>query len=115
MSGAFRVSGVRVFGKSMHTLAAGWIVAVGWLWLEEIRQHISRQGAAPPDYGVMTLISGAIPAVLMAAAGATMAKWTGPAPDGALERREWWHAFWWSLVPNLQLLVTVWVMIKEAR
>jgi hypothetical protein len=115
MGDTLRTSGVRVFGKSMHTLSAGWMVSVGWLWTEEIRQHVLRIGATPADYGAATAISGAVPAALMALAGMAVSRWTGPAPSPRLERREWWHAFWWSLAPNLQLLVTVWVMIQEAR
>ena len=115
MNGNSRTSAVRVFGKSMHTLSGGWIVSVAWLWIEEIRQHVSRQGVAPPDYGAATMVSGAVPAALMALTGVVIARWTGPAPDPTMQRREWWHAFWWSLVPNVLLLITVWVMLQEAR
>jgi hypothetical protein len=88
---------------------------VAWLWIAEIQQHMLRQGVAPPRYAVNTIISGLVPALLMAFAGFIINRWTGPAPDGTLQRREWLHAFWWSAVPNLLLLVTVWVMIQEAK
>ena len=110
-----RPSAVRVFGKSMHTFSAGWVVSVAWLWIAEVQQHLLRQGVAPPNYAAATLISGLVPAVLLALAGIALNRWTGPAPDAGLQRREWWHAFWWSFVPNAMLLVTVWVMIQEAK
>jgi hypothetical protein len=47
--------------------------------------------------------------------GWLFAKMTGRAPSPALERREWWHAVWWSLVPNALLLATVWVMLQEGQ
>lgn len=110
-----RPSAVRVFGKSMHTLSAGWVVSVAWLWLAEIQQHLLRQGIPPPYYAIWTIVSGLVPAALLAYAGLVMNRWSGQAPDAQLERREWWHAFWWSAVPNALLLITVWVMIQEAR
>jgi len=45
-------SAVRVFGKSMYLLAAGWIASVGWMWLFTVRQHVVRRGVAPADVGV---------------------------------------------------------------
>ena len=115
MVAAPRTSAVRVFGKSMHTFAIGWIVSVAWLWVAEIQQHLLRQGVAPPGYALNTLILGLIPAALIALVGKTINRWAGPAPSGSMERREWWHAFLWSVVPTALLLVTVWVMIQEAR
>ena len=53
MVAAPRTSAVRVFGKSMHTLAAGWILSVAWLWIAEIQQHLLREGVAPRT-GVVT-------------------------------------------------------------
>ena len=66
-----------------------------------------------PDYRGAVLL--AVPVDNNRHVGVIINRWTGPAPDGALQRREWWHAFWWSAVPNLLLLITVWVMIQEAR
>jgi hypothetical protein len=110
-----RTSAVRVFGKSMHTLSGGWVVAVAWLWIAEIQQHVLRQGVPPPSYAMNTMLLGLVPAALIACMGVIINRWTGPAPNGAMQRREWWHAFWWSAVPNVMLLITVWVMIQEAR
>jgi hypothetical protein len=111
---ATRTSAVRVFGKSMYTFAGGWAVAVALLWIAEIQQHLSRQGAAPPQYAAATVVTGIIPALLIALIGLMINRWSGRAPDDAMQRREWWHAFWWSAVPNALLLITVWVMIQEA-
>ena len=99
----------------MHTLSAGWLVSVAWLWIAEVQQHLLRMGIAPPYYGAATIVSGLVPAVLLAWSGVAIGRWAGPPAVSGFDRREWWHAFWWSLVPNLLLLVTVWVMIQEAR
>lgn len=108
-------SAVRVFGKSLYTFSAGWTLSIAWLCVAEAQQHRLRHGTVPPDLSIDTVVSGVIPAIAIAGAGFLLTRWTGPAPAPALERREWWHAFWWSLVPNLLLLVTVWLMIDEAR
>jgi hypothetical protein len=99
----------------MHTLAAGWIISVAWLWIAEIQQHLLRQGVAPPGYALNTLFFGLIPAAFIALLGRIINRWAGPAPDDAMQRREWWHAFMWSVVPTGLLLATVWVMIQESR
>ena len=99
----------------MHTFAVGWIVSVAWLWIAEIQQQLLRQGVAPPGYALSTLVLGLIPAALIALVGKIINRWAGPAPDRSLHRREWWHAWLWSLVPTAILLVTVWVMIQESQ
>jgi hypothetical protein len=110
-----RTSAVRVFGKSMHTFAAGWILSVAWLWIAEIQQYLLREGVAPPGYALNTLILGLIPAALIALVGKSINRWAGAAPDEAMQRREWVHAVMWAVVPTALLLVTVWVMIQESR
>jgi hypothetical protein len=37
----------------------------------------------------------------------------GTAPHAALERREWHHAFWWSVFPNLMLIGTAYLMLAD--
>ena len=115
MVAARRTSALRVFGKSMHTFAVGWIASVAWLWIAEIQQHLLREGVAPPGYALSTLILGLIPAGLIALLGKTINLLAGPAPDNAMEWREWIHAVLWSVVPTVLLLGTVWVMIQESR
>jgi hypothetical protein len=110
-----RTSAVRVFGKSMHTLAVGWIASIAWLWIAEIQQHLLRQGVTPPGYAVDTLILGLIPAALFSLVGRTINRWAGAAPDARMQRREWIHAVLWAVVPTALLLGTVWVMIQESR
>lgn len=105
---------MRVLGKSMHVLAAGWGGSIGWLWVATLQQHLLRQGVPPPGYAADILAAGAIPALVMVLIGAWIGWLTGRAPEPTLERREWRHAAWWSLVPILLLLSTVWVMIDEA-
>ena len=108
-------SAVRVLGRSMYVLAWGWALSVGWLWIATVQQHVRRHDTAPPYYAMDTVAGGAVPALLMALVGWAIARYAGRAPYAELERREWWHGFWWSFVPNALLLVTVWVMIKEGR
>jgi len=115
MVAAPRTSAVRVFGKSMHTFAIGWIASVAWLWIAEVQQHLLREGVAPPGYALSTLVLGLIPAAMMALVGKAITRWAGPAPDVSMERREWWHAIWWSVVPTALMLATVWIMIQESR
>jgi hypothetical protein len=108
-------SAVRVFGKSMYVLAAGWVISVAWLWVATLNQHILRRGAAPDYYALDAMATGLLPAVLMAFAGVVIVRWAGPARHKWVKRREWIHSFWWSFVPNALLFLTVWVMIQEAR
>ncbi|MQA30573.1 MAG: hypothetical protein GEU82_12190 [Luteitalea sp.] len=108
-------SAVRVLGKSMYVLAAGWILSIAWLWLAGVQQHVLRRGIAPDHYALGTLIVGFLPVVAIGCAGLGIDRWAGPAPNRWLQRREWIHAFWWSLVPNALLLFTVWVMIQGGR
>lgn len=106
-----RPSSARVFGKSMHVIAAGWALSVWWLWLAGVRQHLRRQGVMPPDFGLPILLVGAVAALIIWAVAVGFVRWSGPAPHAAIERREWRHAFWWALFPNVMLLGTVYLMI----
>lgn len=110
-----RPSSVRVFGRSMYFFAVGWAVAVGWLWIAEVQQHVTRHGEPPPSYAMSTMRAGAIPTIAIALLGTLVDRWAGRTQDPVLQRMEWRHAFWWSLVPNALLLLTVWVMIQAAR
>jgi hypothetical protein len=105
-------SSVRVFGKSMHVLAAGWVLAIGWLWLDALQQHQFRTGV---PFDLLGAVSGLLPALVLGAIGWTFARVAGRAPYVELQRREWWHACWWSLVPVAMLLVTVWLIVQEAQ
>lgn len=115
MTGGARTSQIRVFGKSMYTLAAGWIGAIGWLWLAEMQLHLQRHGVPPPEHGVRTLALGVPTALLLALGGWAIGRMAGRAPDPRIEQREWWYSVLWSAVPNALLFFTVWVMIQEAR
>ncbi len=108
-------SSVRVFGKSLHWLAAGWTVSIGWLWIASINQALLRRGAMPDDFGASTVIAGLVSALAIETVAILMVRWTGRAPRPGLERREWRQAFWWSAVPNALLLLTVYVMIAATR
>ena len=91
-------SAVRVFGKSMFGVAAGWLLAIGWLW----SRHV-----LAPDGGAF------LPALIMIAVGGVFAWSLGRAPYAALERREWGHAAWWSAIPNAMLWATAWVILQQ--
>lgn len=106
-----RPSGVRIFAKSVHMMALGWLICVLWLWGAGIRQHVRRYETLPPDYGAAVLVSGVAAGVLLELVAFGMTTWTGRAPGAGLERREWYHAFWWALCPNAMLAATIYVMI----
>jgi hypothetical protein len=107
-------SGVRTFAKSLYVMAWGWLVSIAWLWVAGTRQSLLRLGRWPDDYGLATIGGGVIPALALVWVARTLRRASGAAAPWA-ERNEWRAAFWWSLVPNLLLLVTVWVMIEGAR
>ena len=113
-----RPSSIRVLAKSLHLLAVCWLVCVCWLWVAQIRLQFRRFDAPPEGYAVSTLIEGAVPmaaiegmAVALASFISTVSVVPGPADSG----REWLHAFWWTIVPNLLLLGTAYLMILEAN
>jgi hypothetical protein len=108
-------SSVRVFGKSLHWLAAGWTVAIWWLWLASLNQSLQRRGVMPDYYGASILVAGLLSALAIEVVAIMFVRWTGRAPRPPLERREWRIAFWWSAVPNALLLLTVYVMIEATR
>ncbi len=108
-------SSVRVFGKSLHWLAAGWTVAIWWLWLASLNQAMVRRGVMPDNYGASILVAGLLSALAIELVAILFLRWTGRAPRPGLERREWRMAFWWSAVPNAMLFLTVYVMIEATR
>ncbi len=110
---ASRPSAVRVFHKSLHFLSAGWLASVWWLWLAEFEQSLRRFATPPEYYGIVTLITGAAPAIVVELCAIWLARWMITAPGIADPRREWHHAFWWTLVPNLMLLGTAYLMILD--
>jgi hypothetical protein len=76
-----------------------------------VRQHYRRNETLPPDYGASVLVAGFIAGGLLEIFASALTRWTGRAPHSSLELREWHHAFWWALCPNLMLLGTVYIMI----
>ncbi len=108
-------SAVRVFGKSMHMFAAGWILSIAWFWVAQLQQHMLRHGVWPPNYAMTTVAEGLLTSAIIALVGIAVDAWAGRAPSTELARREWLHAFWWAFAPNALLLFTVWVMIREGQ
>jgi len=108
-------SGIRVLAKSFHLLAGCWLLCVGWLWVAQIRLQFRRFDAPPEGYAVSTLIEGALPTLAIEGMAVALAMWISTVPGSGESRREWHHAFWWTIVPNLLLLGTAYLMILEAN
>jgi hypothetical protein len=102
-------SGVRVLGRSMFMVAAGWLVAIAWLWAAAL------QVPGPLHLALGSIAPALAPALLMALVGYAFRRRLGRAPYSELEWREWRHAFGWSIVPNALLLSTAWVIISNAQ
>jgi len=109
-----RVSSVRVFGKSLHILAAGWAAAIALLWLAALRQWLQRNGVLPSDLGLSLVSVGMMSGLILEMIALYVVRLTGTAPLRVLQREEWRHAFWWSAVPNTLLFATVYLMIAPA-
>lgn len=107
-------SAVRVFSKSLHWLAAGWLMSVLWIWAAGVRQHVLRQGVVPDDYAMPLLLTGILSAAALEFLAVIMVGWTGKAPHRRLQRQEWLYAFWWSIGPNAMLLGTAYLMVVAA-
>jgi len=105
------ISSARVFGKSLHWLAAGWTIAVVWLYAAQIQRGWLIDPLLPTNYHAETLLEGLLPAVVVEIMAIMSSLLTGPAPTRALERREWVHAFVWSLFPNVMVLYTVYLIV----
>ena len=110
-----RPSSIRVLAKSLHLLAVGWLVCVCWLWVAQIRLQLRRFDAPPEGYAVSTLIEGVIPAMAIEVTAIALARWISRVPGRSDPRREWHHAFWWTVVPNLLLLGTAYLMMLETN
>lgn len=104
-------SGVRVFGKSLYMLAGGWAASIFWLWLVGVRQHVDRFGTVPDDVAMPLLLAGALPALALGLLARGVGRRAGIAPTAPEDTREWRHAFWWALFPNVFLLATAYLLI----
>jgi hypothetical protein len=109
-----RVSSVRVFGKSLHLLAAGWAASVAWLWVATVQEQLLRTGAMPGDFGLSLIELGLVSGLVLESVALCVVKLTGAAPLRILQREEWRHAFWWSLIPNVLLLTSAYLMAPTA-
>jgi hypothetical protein len=112
---AKRPSSIHVLAKSLHLLAACWLVCVCWVWVAQVRLQFRRFDTPPEGYAVSTLIEGAVPTLAIEGMAIALAISIGTVPGSADPRREWLHAFWWMIVPNLLLLGTAYLMILEAN
>jgi hypothetical protein len=103
-------SGVRVLGRSLFMIAAGWLLASGWLWLTAVQQP----GMSSHAFGLATIAAATVPAAIMALIGYLFGRYVGRASYPELNWREWRHAFGWSIVPNALLLSTAWLILTTA-
>ena len=104
-------SAVRVFAKSLHLLAATWIISVAVLWGAQLRQDERLNPAGLRDPHVATILEGVLPALVLEASALGVAG-LARQPKGTFdERREWIHAFWWSILPMVLLFETVYLTI----
>ena len=110
-----RPSAIRVLVKSLHLIAAGWLLSVAWLWLSQIQINVSRFGVPPEGYALSTLIEGIFPAALIELAALRLDDFVKKVSGTEDRWREWHHAFWWALVPNLLVFGTVYLLINEGR
>ena len=60
-----------------------------------------------------TIAEGVIPALLVEMLAFWLASLIARVKGSGDARREWLHAFWWTLVPNLLLLGTAYLMIAS--
>ncbi len=106
-------SAVRVFAKSLHILSLAWVVSVSFLWAAEVHQDARLTSAASFDPHWTTVLEGVAPGLAIEACAFAVGAWTEPTTPTALAdtRREWIHAFWWSILPIALLLETVYVTI----
>ena len=112
---ATRPSSIRVLVKSLHLMAVGWLVTVVLLWIAQIQLNLERFGVPPEGYAVGTLIEGIFPAALVELLAIWVGSILGKVPGSGDPRREWQHAFWWTLVPNLLVLGTAYLTMLEAN
>ena len=112
---ATRPSAIRVLVKSLHLMAVGWLVSVVLLWIAQIQLTLERFGVPPEGYAVDTLIEGIFPAALVELVAIWLGSIISRVPGSGDPRREWQHAFWWTLVPNLLVLGTAYLMMLEAN
>jgi hypothetical protein len=105
-----RVSNVRVFGKSLHLLAAGWVTAVAILWIVGLRQVLQKHGVLVADLGLsllaLRLASGLVIEMIAIYIGRLSS-----APLRTLQREEWRHAVCWAAFPHALVAVSVYITL----
>jgi hypothetical protein len=104
-------SAVRVFGKSLQILAATWLLSVALLWGAQIRQDGRVDPTAPRDPHLATILEGILPALVLEASAMAVERWARSTSRAGDKRREWIHAFWWSILPMALLFETVYLTI----
>lgn len=91
-------SSVGVFAKSLHLVALGWIVSLGYLWLS-LRQTFVLD--------LRTILLAIVPLLFVEGLAWSTTRWSEWTPGRLQYEAEWRRAFWWSLLPNLLLLAAL--------
>ena len=94
---------VRVFAKSLHLLAIGWVLCVAYLWVS------LEQAVGPNAIDVRTVVFAAAPLCFVEA----LAWWTNASPARSRRGGEWGHAFLWSIVPFLMLFGACFLILNS--
>ena len=106
-----RPSAVRVFAKSLYVLAATWLGTVGILLASQIRHAARLDPTAPFDWHPGTIAVGIVPTALIALSALGMERWAVAVHGQEDQHREWVHALWWSLLPMVMLIETVYLLL----
>lgn len=106
-------SSVRVFAKSLHILAVTWAISVAVIWVVQIRHDQRLAPDRPLDIHLETILECLIPALALELSAVGIERWAGP-PRGDDSSREWVHALFWSVLPIVMLLETVYLLIWPA-
>jgi hypothetical protein len=104
-------SAVRVFAKSLHILAATWIISVAVLWGAELRQDARLDPTGPRDPHIVTILEGILPTLVLEGSALGVERWARSGSGPFDEGREWIHALWWSILPMVLLFETVYLTI----
>ena len=94
---------VRVFAKSLHLLAIGWVLSVAYMWVS------LRETGGSSAIDVRTVVFAAAPLFFVEA----LAWWTNAWPVRAPRNGEWGQAFLWSIVPFLMLFGTCFLILNS--
>ena len=95
---------VRVFAKSLHLLALGWVFCVACLWIT-LKENVGWNAI-----DARTVVFALAPLLFVEA----LAWWTNAWPARRVRREgEWTHAFLWSVVPFALLFGSFFLILNS--